>query len=344
MGSALGARLLGFLKHYSLKRGYRDGWAGFVIALGNFEGTFYRYAKRYEEMQRWDPPPSEPLRKRAVAAIRRGVRPSNGTDIAPTNHLASDSCLPAHAPRRVAQHAERQREIVFAHDLPALAPARRTRMHAAHTSRCSRRGGSGDSRLPAGNGASLRLPTWSSSTISRGRQRPKSKPLQHFELVAFDIDREQIERRRRIRLLRMSSSVRAGTDDVSRARAPGAIRSRSSEDSGPATCNGSGRPALCGDEQATANTLARRAVPGTPRGRAAARPARRSSRAARDARSANCLLRMVGADLDEESGSRAARRIRAPAPAPSGSGAASHRRLQLGACGARDLCTIRVVL
>jgi len=22
-----------------------DGWAGFVLALSNFEGTFYRYAK-----------------------------------------------------------------------------------------------------------------------------------------------------------------------------------------------------------------------------------------------------------------------------------------------------------
>jgi hypothetical protein len=25
-----------------------DGWAGFVIALGNFEGTFYRYVKALE--------------------------------------------------------------------------------------------------------------------------------------------------------------------------------------------------------------------------------------------------------------------------------------------------------
>jgi hypothetical protein len=25
-----------------------DGWAGFVISLGNFEGTFYRYAKALE--------------------------------------------------------------------------------------------------------------------------------------------------------------------------------------------------------------------------------------------------------------------------------------------------------
>lgn len=37
-----------FIKHYVFKRGFLDGWAGFVIALGNFEGTFYRYAKAVE--------------------------------------------------------------------------------------------------------------------------------------------------------------------------------------------------------------------------------------------------------------------------------------------------------
>ena len=31
------------------------GWAGFVIALGNFED--YRYAKRYEQSENWAPPP-----------------------------------------------------------------------------------------------------------------------------------------------------------------------------------------------------------------------------------------------------------------------------------------------
>ena len=50
-------------KHYFFKRGFIDGWAGFVIAFGNFEGTFYRYAKRYEQVQNWGPPPSEPLRR-----------------------------------------------------------------------------------------------------------------------------------------------------------------------------------------------------------------------------------------------------------------------------------------
>jgi alcohol dehydrogenase (cytochrome c) len=45
-------------------RGFLDGWAGFVIAFGNFEGTFYRYAKRYEELQHWQPPPSKSLKRK----------------------------------------------------------------------------------------------------------------------------------------------------------------------------------------------------------------------------------------------------------------------------------------
>ncbi|MEA2991841.1 MAG: hypothetical protein QOD40_761 [Alphaproteobacteria bacterium] len=63
MGSALGHGLWAFIKHYIFKRGFKDGWAGFVIALGNFEGTFYRYAKRHEETQSWEPPPSEKLER-----------------------------------------------------------------------------------------------------------------------------------------------------------------------------------------------------------------------------------------------------------------------------------------
>jgi glycosyltransferase involved in cell wall biosynthesis len=64
MGSALGHATWAFLKHYIFKLGFIDGWAGFVIALGNFEGTFYRYAKRHEETQNWQPPPSEPINRK----------------------------------------------------------------------------------------------------------------------------------------------------------------------------------------------------------------------------------------------------------------------------------------
>jgi len=65
MATALGHGIWSFLKHYIFKLGFIDGWAGFVIAFGNFEGTFYRYAKRYEAMQNWSGPPSEPLRREA---------------------------------------------------------------------------------------------------------------------------------------------------------------------------------------------------------------------------------------------------------------------------------------
>jgi len=48
MGKALTHGLWSFVKHYFFKLGMLDGWAGFVIALGNFEGTFYRYVKALE--------------------------------------------------------------------------------------------------------------------------------------------------------------------------------------------------------------------------------------------------------------------------------------------------------
>jgi len=63
MASALWHGLWSFFKHYIFKLGFIDGWAGFVIAFGNFEGTFYRYAKRYEETQDWQPPPGKPIRR-----------------------------------------------------------------------------------------------------------------------------------------------------------------------------------------------------------------------------------------------------------------------------------------
>jgi len=63
MARALGHGLWSFVKHYVFKRGFLDGWAGFVIAFGNFEGTFYRYAKRYEETQDWQPPVSKAIRR-----------------------------------------------------------------------------------------------------------------------------------------------------------------------------------------------------------------------------------------------------------------------------------------
>src|SRR6204780_2910803 len=46
MASALGHGVWAFLKHYIFKLGFIDGWAGFVIAFGNFEGPYSRYPKR----------------------------------------------------------------------------------------------------------------------------------------------------------------------------------------------------------------------------------------------------------------------------------------------------------
>jgi len=63
MGAALGHGIWAFIKHFVIKHGYRDGWAGFIIAFGNFEGTFYRYAKRHEETQAWKAPEQPPLQR-----------------------------------------------------------------------------------------------------------------------------------------------------------------------------------------------------------------------------------------------------------------------------------------
>ena len=61
MWGALGHGLWAFVRLYVFRRGFVDGWAGFIIALSNFEGTFYRYAKRYEQAQGWGAPPQEPM-------------------------------------------------------------------------------------------------------------------------------------------------------------------------------------------------------------------------------------------------------------------------------------------
>lgn len=48
MGGALLHAVAAFMKPYVFKLGFLDGWAGFVIALSNFEATFYKYAKCVE--------------------------------------------------------------------------------------------------------------------------------------------------------------------------------------------------------------------------------------------------------------------------------------------------------
>jgi glycosyltransferase involved in cell wall biosynthesis len=60
MRKALTHGIWAFIKHYIFKLGVLDGWPGFVIALGNFEGTFYRYVKALEKQneEKWKSPTS----------------------------------------------------------------------------------------------------------------------------------------------------------------------------------------------------------------------------------------------------------------------------------------------
>ena len=52
-----------FIKHYIFKLGFLDGGPGFVIAFGNFEGTFYRYIKLTEAQENWKTPSISPIHK-----------------------------------------------------------------------------------------------------------------------------------------------------------------------------------------------------------------------------------------------------------------------------------------
>jgi glycosyltransferase involved in cell wall biosynthesis len=66
--SMVGAVLHGlhtFFKHYILKLGILDGWAGFVIAKGNLDGAFFKHAKHVEHTRgtAWAPPPGERLER-----------------------------------------------------------------------------------------------------------------------------------------------------------------------------------------------------------------------------------------------------------------------------------------
>jgi glycosyltransferase involved in cell wall biosynthesis len=51
MISALIHGIWAFLRLYFIKGGFLNGWPGFILAMSNFEGTFYRYAKLFEFRQ-----------------------------------------------------------------------------------------------------------------------------------------------------------------------------------------------------------------------------------------------------------------------------------------------------
>jgi glycosyltransferase involved in cell wall biosynthesis len=63
MAKALAHGRWAFVHHYLLKLGFLDGWAGFVIAFGNLEGTFYKYAKLHERNAAWNLPETIPLER-----------------------------------------------------------------------------------------------------------------------------------------------------------------------------------------------------------------------------------------------------------------------------------------
>jgi len=54
--------LWAFIKHYFFKLGFLDGGAGFIIAFGNFEGTFYRYIKLHERKSNWEIPKDDSIK------------------------------------------------------------------------------------------------------------------------------------------------------------------------------------------------------------------------------------------------------------------------------------------
>lgn len=56
LATALGHASWTFVDHLLVKRGFLDGQAGWMIAFGNFLGTFFKYAKLYELHSNWQQP------------------------------------------------------------------------------------------------------------------------------------------------------------------------------------------------------------------------------------------------------------------------------------------------
>ena len=66
MVPALSHGLSMFLRVYLLKSGWRDGRAGFAIAIGGFIGAFYKYAKLAELQNDWKEPDMTKVNKRGL--------------------------------------------------------------------------------------------------------------------------------------------------------------------------------------------------------------------------------------------------------------------------------------
>ena len=68
MGWAFLCGINEFMKHYVFKRGFLDGWPGFVISFGAGEGAFYKHAKAYASRSEQHPPESPPLHRESTPA------------------------------------------------------------------------------------------------------------------------------------------------------------------------------------------------------------------------------------------------------------------------------------
>ena len=72
MASAFGHAVWSFIKHYIFKLGFIDGWAGFVIAFGNFEVHFTATRSGMKRHKRGSPRPAS--RSNAFLSARLLVR------------------------------------------------------------------------------------------------------------------------------------------------------------------------------------------------------------------------------------------------------------------------------
>jgi len=63
MFGAFARSYIEFFKHFFLKLGILDGWAGYVIARGAAEGAFFKHAKAYDSKNKSEIPPSPPLHR-----------------------------------------------------------------------------------------------------------------------------------------------------------------------------------------------------------------------------------------------------------------------------------------
>ena len=108
----------------------------------------------------------------------------------------------AQAAREIAQHAERQREIIFAQNFPAIRPSALDGGVARHIPAIVLV--AADDAI-AGRGEEAVLRQIGDVILEQDQPRPPAGDIeaaQHFDFVAFDIDREEVEPRGRAGFLK----------------------------------------------------------------------------------------------------------------------------------------------